>query len=210
MRIHHALKALLLITTAVLLPACKSINPRQLASLTPKEKQEYIETLEDWSFTGKIAIIPLDNTAGKKQSATIHWQQNKTAFDVDINTFLGINILNLEQIDNHATLSFDGNTYKGTSAEALINTHARLSLPLTYLPTWLKGIARNTPFIQLEKNTTGRVQSLTFYDHFNQPWQLAITQYAVTQGLLMPRKFIIQNNRFKIRLIITQWQFANE
>lgn len=210
MRIHQFCKSLLLIVAIILLSACKSTPKLQINAMTEQQKQQYIQDLSHWSFTGKIAIIPKEKRYGKKQSATLHWLQQASSFEINVNTILGINILSLESTGSGAKLSYDGEEYIGKSAEQLINQHARLSLPVTYLPTWLKGIAVNTPYTQLKTTNTNRIQSLTFYDHFAKQWTLDITNYQLVYGLSLPKKLIIENEQFKIRLIINQWHLNDE
>lgn len=206
MQIRHFCKLLLLITTFILLPSCKTVTKPQLSSLTPEQSREYVKKLDRWSFSGKIAFIPLTTAAGKKQSASIHWVQNQSDYNVKVNTILGINVFSLESTESQATLHYDGDKYVGLSSEQLIRLHTNLSLPLTHLPVWLKGIAQNTPYIQLETTGNSRINSLLFHDQAGLQWHLKISTYQDIHGLKLPRKILIENDHFKIRLIITQWR----
>lgn len=209
MQIRHFCKLLLLIATFILLPSCKTVTKPQLSSLTPEQSREYVEQLDHWSFSGKIAFIPLSTAGGKKQSAAIHWVQSQEDYTVKVNTILGINVFSLESTESQATLHYDSDKYVGLSSEQLLRSHTNLSLPLTHLPIWLKGISLNTPHIQLETTENSRISSLTFHDQFGQQWQLNISTYQDVEGVKLPRKILIENDRFKIRLIITQWRLNN-
>ena len=58
------------------------------------DHQQKLELLNDWEFSGKIALI----TPKERHSLNIYWSQNHNQTHLILSTFLGITVLELEQI----------------------------------------------------------------------------------------------------------------
>ena len=109
-----------------------------LIQQTPQQRIAKLRQLQQWQITGKIAFIETNS----RNSATLSWQidENQGTQQLNLTSYLGINVLQLDSSDSDHKIQVDGKTYHGKDLEALVYSITGLTLPTQALTFWLKGI----------------------------------------------------------------------
>ncbi|WP_252730724.1 lipoprotein insertase outer membrane protein LolB [Colwellia sp. E2M01] len=173
---------------------------------TPQQRAMQLAQLQQWQVTGKIAFI--EKTA--RNSASLFWQVNeqKQYQQLNLTTYLGINILQLESDANNHEIQVDGKTYQGTNLEALIYSITGLTLPTKALTYWLKGITyQNTDNIIYDEITL-LPESLSS-EYNNEVWQVSYANYQSIKGYSLATTFSIKKDDLLIKIIINDWSIVN-
>ena len=137
---------------SVLLSGCASQSPQikaNMQTLTAEQRSAQLLKNKVWRIKGKIAFIQKvkeNKGKDKRQSASINWEINETEQTQTLNltSFLGINVLNLESNKNKHLIKVNGKEYRGTNLPLLIYSLTGLTLPTKALNYWLKGLPYNS------------------------------------------------------------------
>ena len=118
-------------TTNKAIPPVESLHSHQ-------ERAQLLKQLSQWQITGKIAFIQ----SNKRERANFHWQINEETQQQNLNltSYLGINVLQLSSSNGHHKVKVDGKTYQGEDLTALIYQLTGFTLPTKALNYWLKGL----------------------------------------------------------------------
>ena len=177
-------------------------EPQPLIQQTSQQRITTLEQLSQWKITGKIAFLEKDS----RNSATLNWQvdeENETQ-QLNLTTYLGINVLQLESNANNHNIQVDGKTYHGKNLETLVHSITGLTLPTQALTFWLKGIAyQESDNISYQK-TTQLPQTLTSY-YNNELWQVSYAKYQQIDGYSLATKFSIKKDDLVIKIAIHKW-----
>lgn len=178
-----------------------ALNPAQRAAQLLKNKQ--------WHLRGKIAFIEkIPNQKDKRESASIAWQVNEKAQTQTLNltSYLGINVLQLESKKNQHLIKVDGKEYRGDDLDQLIYSLTGLTLPTKALTYWLKGLPYSANDILKNNPDTQLPMSITSYFN-NSLWQIKFGQYKTFNGIKMATKFTIEKNGLLIKVAVKKWSF---
>jgi outer membrane lipoprotein LolB len=195
----------LLSTCTILLSGCSSIptTPKQLViEQDPQQRIAQLAQLKQWKVQGKIAFF--EN--GERNSATLTWQVDEKSKTQQLNltSYLGINVLQLDSNDNSHKIQVDGNTYQGQDLEALIHSLTGFTLPAQALSFWLKGIPYQESDHITYQEGTRLPQRLTSY-YNNQLWHVNYGNYRQVSGYNLPTKFSINKDDLSIKIAINKW-----
>jgi len=204
---NHFIKttiALLSLCT-VLLSGCSTTptNPAKvLIKQKPDQRIAQIAQLQQWKVQGKIAFFE----KGDRNSATLSWQvdeENKTQ-QLNLTSYLGINVLQLDSSGNNHKIHLDGKTYQDRDLETLIYSLSGFTLPAQALSFWLKGIPYlDSDTITYQKDTQLPQRLTSHYN--NQLWQVNYSHYKQIDDYSLPTKFSIEKEGLKIKIAINQW-----
>ncbi len=192
----------------VLLSGCSTNAPIKITDVplatTIAERNQQLQALNHWLIKGKIAFIEQK----KRQSASLFWQFNQQTHSryqqIDLTTFLGINILHVESNNNHHIIEVDGKTYQGNNLSALIYSLTAIKLPTEALNYWLKGIAYSKQDKLTYQQNSLLPQTLEgFYN--KQKWQVKYNKYRFFQGYQLPTSLTIKQNDITIKVKIDKW-----
>ena len=168
------------------------------------ERTQQLLQLNDWQLTGKIAFIQ----SSKRESASLSWHYNDTdnSQELDLNSYLGINVLHLTSNNNLHTIEVDGKTYKSRNLDQLITSLTGFNLPTKALVYWLKGL----PFsandkIQYHDDTQLPVSLTSEYN--NQLWQINYANYQPNNGVQLASSFTLKQHDLLIKISIKKWTF---
>ncbi|MBL4909610.1 MAG: outer membrane lipoprotein LolB [Alteromonadaceae bacterium] len=231
----------------LLLSACSSNSPLQQSSVLSKkthiqqtlsQRNQQMQRLLHWRIKGKIAFIE-KNKMGKykRKSASLRWdyQANTEAEkikpfqqQIDLTTFMGINILHVESYGQQHSIKVDGKKYQGSNLNYMIYNLTGLNLPTQALPYWLKGIAYNKqdkiiynevtnlpkilnsifvkPSIQtLAKESFVQQQLMRQKQINNQTWQVKYSHYKNFSGHQLATRMTITHQELTIKIAINTW-----
>jgi outer membrane lipoprotein LolB len=159
--------------------------------------------MQHWKLEGKIAFI----TPQEKESAGISWRINEQSGtqQLNLNSYLGINVLDLTSEQAKHTIKFDGKTYAGSNLPELIQSLTGLHLPLEALRFWLKGIPYNSTDQILFDSTSHLPTKLTSL-YQGDLWQINYQQYKTIGTYPLATKMMITKDDLLIKIAINKWQ----
>jgi outer membrane lipoprotein LolB len=189
-------------------PNIPSDNSGQV--LTLKQRTEQILKHDKWQLKGKIAFIQQVSGKSKRESASLTWRVNekKLTQELNLTSYLGINVLHLKSNQDQHLIKVDGKEYRGTDLSRLIYTLTGLILPTQALNFWLRGLPYNQND-QLEINKLTQLpQSISSY-YQNSLWQINYNDYKTFDGIKMATKFTIKKNGLVIKVAAYKWSLTD-
>lgn len=203
----------LLLMISIILSGCanKPINSstENIQILTSAERAEKLSKKTSWKLRGKIAFIQkVTNENDRRESASITWKVNeeKQTQELNLTSYLGINVLHLKSNPSQHVIEVDGKTYQGKNLPPLIYSLTGLTLPAEALTYWLKGLPYNTTDKIEYHNKTQLPISLSSY-YNNALWQINYSQYQTFDGIKLAKKFTMTKDGLLIKVAINQWSF---
>ncbi len=166
-------------------------------------REQTLKTLSQWRIAGKIAFIQTD----KRESANLHWSVDQEAQQQSLRmtTYLGINVLSLEQENELTTIEVDGESYQGDDLELLVWRLTGFTLPTKAIQYWIKGI----PFLPSDSIETNEqnLPVILSSEYDNQAWTVRYQQYKTIKGHQLATKMTIKQDQLTIKLAINRWEF---
>ena len=195
---------------SLVLSACSTHLNKESSALikqTPQQRIAQLKQLQQWQITGKIAFIEKNS----RNSLTLFWQidENKGSQRLNLTSFLGINVLQLDSNANNHKIQVDGKTYHGNNLSALIHSITGFTLPTQALSFWLKGI----PYQESDSINYHKVTQLpqTLSSHYNNElWQVSYGNYQHIDGYNLATKFSIRKDGLLIRIAVNDWLITNK
>ena len=147
-----------------------------------------------------------------KQSASFNWTVNsaKQSQQLDLTTFLGINILHVESNGNHHRIEAMNTEVEGDNLSEMIRSIVHINLPTQALSFWLKGQQ-----YQLSDSINYHKDSHlpeTLNSHFEgQDWQVQYLQHRIAtlpsgEQVALASKLRIYQGDLIIKLNINSWK----
>lgn len=198
----------LFISIIVLLTGCTSTQPvndiDKNFSSNIKKREASLAKLNVWEVKGKIAFI----NSTERKSASLYWKKSKNKQQLNLTTYLGINVLKLTSNENLHTIEVDGEEYQSHNLDSLIESLTDITFPTEALSYWIKAISYN------EKDTftfdPNSKLPLTLTSHYNaHDWVIQYSSYqTVQQGKLkvtLPNKIKVTSADLTINIAINNW-----
>ena len=184
----------LLMLLTLILSGCSSMPSKQnkvVFKQAPQLRANQLAQLQQWKVIGKIAFFESKN----RNSASLNWQvdENNKTQRLNLTTYLGINLLQLDSIDDIHTIQVDGKSYQGNDLEALILSLTGLTLPTQALTYWLKGLPYHKTDDIIYQDETQLPQTLTSY-YNNEQWQVSYGNYQQIDNYSLATKFSIKKD----------------
>ena len=138
----------------------------------------------------------------KRQSANFVWQQQAANYTLDLNTFIGTNVMHLARSDADVRLEVDGEQYQGDNAQILVYQLTGLDLPLSQPQEWL--LAQRQDNAQIDE--LGRITSRTWVSSDKRQWQINYADYQPWYGVWLPSRITLTHDSLRVKLLINHWQ----
>ena len=181
-------------------------NSLPVKKQSPQQRSIEMRQLHQWQLKGRIAFLERDN----RNSATLTWQVDERAKTQQLNltTYLGINVLLLESDNGHHKIQVDGKTYQGNDLEKLVNSLARLTLPTKALTFWLKGLPfqKDDVIVYQENNQLPQMLSSIYNREL---WQISYSNYQQIKGYNLATKFSIKKDDLVIKIAVNKWSITS-
>ncbi len=191
-----------------LLSACTTtqpindIKPSYTSDIIKREKT--LAQLTTWQVKGKIAFI----NSVERKSASLFWNKSNTNQQLNLTTYLGINVLKLTSADSMHTIEVDGESYQDENLDSLIESLVDMRFPTEALSYWIKAIPYNnndsftfSPESQLPKTLTSQ------YNGYH--WLIQYSSYQTIQKgdttITLPNKIKITSADLTINIAINDW-----
>ncbi|WP_185967930.1 lipoprotein insertase outer membrane protein LolB [Thalassotalea sp. PS06] len=184
------------------LSACALFSgpPEPQSVAAQKLRQEQMQDIDKWLVKGKMAFMQ----GSERKSANIYWRHEPDTVKLNLTTFLGVNILNLNSIDDGYELKIDGKRYTGPNLQALLAGISGIELPVEDLTFWIKGIKaqpQDALFFNSENGLPARIQAR----RGNELWQIDYQAFEKVDEHYMPSKLTLKHGQLTIKLAISDW-----
>jgi len=200
------IKHLLLIAFTLSLSACSLFETReapQTSTFAPQQDwqqiQQTLRKLKKWRLVGKIGVrTPTDSLT----AAINQWSQTNDNFSIDLSsTFFGLGASKLYGNHQYLTIIESGEEpVSSYQPNKLIEAALGFPLPITHLPSWIKGLPAPGQPYELKFNDRGLPSTL-----IQDQWHIEFSKYFTEQGIPLPGKVKLQRNDTRIILAIKQW-----
>ncbi len=188
---------------AVILAGCAdlSVTPTtvNISADSWNARQNDLVKLRAWVLTGRLAI----QTESEGWTATLHWIQDDENFNMRFIAPFGQGTYELNgNVQKVSMLTADNRFLQAADPESLMLENLGWNVPLKGLKYWIRGLPEpgSTPD-NLILDDKGRVTDMQ-----QSGWRISILRYAEVEGIDLPGKLIMQNDRFKLRLVIQDWK----
>jgi outer membrane lipoprotein LolB len=204
----------LLFILSLLLSGCSTtpITPLDDLSnvITVQKRAEQLLKKKDWRLSGKIAFIQQTKESSKRESASITWQvnENNKTQELNLTSYLGINVLHLKSNNGQHLIKVDGEEYQGNNLSNLIYSLTGLTLPTQALNFWLKSLPYKTEDNLQINEKTQLPKRITSYYH-NTVWQIDYNKYKVFDGVQMATQFSIKKDDLLIKIALKNWSLLD-
>jgi len=191
----------------IIINGCSSKAPSKVTLITNQsieQRNSIVSNINDWQLNGKIAFIQ-----GKQREATsIRWQykQSNNSQKLDLNAYLGLNVLHLESKNGIHTIEVDGQSYQSKNLDQLITSLTGFTLPTKALTFWLKGLAFN-PQDKVDYHQDTQLPSALKSQYNNEHWHIQYDNYQQVGNVQLATKFTIKQNDLLIRISVKKWTF---
>jgi len=192
---------LLIIFSVWLFNGCGMTSIRYLGSGSEMSaRHSLLDELNAWNIKGRISVISTEDS----WNGTLNWSQDSDNYEIRIIGPLGQGSLHIKGDKNTVTLQTSDKKKPVTapSAEALLEKQMGWQMPVSELKYWVKAIPNpHGNFKDAKFDKLGRPVSFT-----QSGWFVQFFKYQKFKGFDMPRKVYLENDRFKIKMIIKRWE----
>ena len=197
----------ILLSVFIVITGCTTTAPNTTtqtnAPIDIKNRNTLLTQLVDWKINGKIAFI----TPTERNSASLYWLKSESSQQLNLTTYLGINVLQLNSINNTHTIELDGNEYTGTDLDYLIYSLTDLTLPTEALTFWIKALPY-LPSDTLTLTANNLPKTLTSI-YNNRTWTVSYNAYhkikTTSSYVNLPHKIKVKSNDLTINIAIKKW-----
>ncbi len=154
--------------------------------------------LDSWRLTARIAIL----TGQDSWIAKMYWHQQGTTYQIRLNGPTGQGAFVIKGNDKKVTIrTAEQKTFQAPDPDTLIQKVLKLEIPVSHLNAWIRGLPDpNSAPESYTLNQAGKLQHLRQAN-----WRIKYDNYIKVQGIDLPKKIVIENTRFKLKIAISQW-----
>ena len=175
---------------ALLLSGCAQLPP---LPLTPASQ------LDSWRLTGRIAIL----TGQDSWIAKMYWHQQGAAYQIRLNAPTGQGAFLITGNNKGVMIrTAEQKTFSAPDPDTLIRKVLKLEIPVSHLYAWIRGLPYpNSSPESYTLNKAGQLQHLR-----QDNWRIKYDSYIKVQGINLPKKLVIENTRFQLKIAISHWE----
>jgi len=165
--------------------------------------QHKLDLLTHWTLSGKLAVI----TPEKRNSVNIHWQQSDQDFKVNLTTFLGLSVLDIQKKSGKTEIvDNDGKRYVSDDSSRLINQLSGMDIPIEHLQQWIKGNPTEATY-QLDQYQL--VSSLLGGNQSSGVWAINYSDYRTINNTNLPHKLQLTRGNLRLKFSISKWEIED-
>jgi outer membrane lipoprotein LolB len=191
-------RAAVLLALALLVAGCTSAPTQSPISTAPEwtEHSASLAALETWSFSGKIAL----QTSRGADSASLKWRQSRDDLEFTVSGPVGIKEATLVRERNRLSLLRNGERRPLAPGDDPLLHEFGWSLPLDYLPWWLRGLPHPELPTQRSEISEGHLALLE-----QAGWTLEYPDYQWVDGRLLPRVIRFSREDVSGKILLKRW-----
>jgi outer membrane lipoprotein LolB len=157
-----------------------------------------LSQLETFGLKGNLEV----HAHGHKGAyLTFQWQQTPHDYKFQLLNSAGRVYLELIATKQSAKLYTKGKTYSAKRAESLIQQHLGVNLPISYFPSWLKGLPAMG--YRHERILTPTHHLLKLHQA---GWFLRYLRYHKIRSTDLPSQILMTKGDWHARLLVTHWK----
>ena len=157
---------------------------------------ERLAAVTQWSFSGRIVV----RTAQGADSARLKWQQRWHDIEMELSGPVGLKRTTLLREGGRLSLLQDGEWQRLDPGQDPLLQSFGWSLPLDYLPWWLKGLPAPLPAPTGRELAEGRLTRLV-----QAGWTLEYADYQWVDGYPLPRSIRFQREGVEGKILLKNW-----
>lgn len=187
-----AFTLLLLITGCATAPQTAPVG----ASLEWNEHSAALAAIEAWSFSGKIAL----KTRHGADSASLKWRQVRDDLEFTVSGPVGLKQATLVREQDRLSLLRNGERRPLAAGDDPLLQEFGWSLPIDYLPWWLRGLPNPEQPAQRREISEGHLALLE-----QAGWTVEYPDYQWVDGRLLPRVIRFSREDVTGKILLKQW-----
>lgn len=201
--------AIALTLAALLLGGCSSLQVEPLPEgLTEQPPADWNSTsarrdqFRHWELTGKLAVRQPSDSG----TAVInYWKQDQEAYELALSSsFLGMGRTTLEGVPGFIELTLpDGERYRSSDPEALVNAATGWQLPIDSLAWWIRGLPGPEGDFRLffdDQDRLAVIRQLGWEIRYDR-WKAFLDDYPP-----LPARITAVKGEKRVRVVVTTWQ----
>jgi outer membrane lipoprotein LolB len=156
------------------------------------------EAVRGFYFSGRIGV----QYDGQGFSGTLQWRHGGPADEILILSPLGQGVARIARDAQGVTLTTsDDKVYRAQDVESLTRQVLGWGLPLQGLQYWVLGLAAPGGEAGREFGENRRLARL-----HQDAWRIDYLGYRSVQGISLPGKMVMANDRIEVKLVIDKWR----
>lgn len=191
----------------IILSGCSSVPPTQEAySVDWQTHKQRLEQFNTFKVTGKIGYKDTEH----RQSLNFILKHASQYDELKLLSFLGQTVLTVQMTPTGSMITTaDGQVRTAKEANDLIKTLTGLSIPVSQLPDWIKGLPTQADNVVYNQSHT--VENLE-KSIDNRQWKLSYLSYQSTNTdkgspLPLPNQLFLEQDNTQIKILISKWIF---
>lgn len=185
-----------------ILASCASIYEQVLDS--PADWQQRLQQhqqISDWTIKARLGV----QTEYEGGSFDVFWQQLADTYEIRLIAPMGQGAVQIKGDDEGVTISLaDGQTEYSQDADALFTSMTGLSLPVTGLQDWLRGMPIQDEEVQsISWNEYGQLYKIE-----QRGWRVEMGRYKAIADYELPHAFYLEREdrpELSVRLLVREW-----
>lgn len=166
------------------------------------QRQQALSSFRHWQLQGKLAVRQTDDSG----SAVINrWTQHREQYQISLSSaFLGLGHTELSGQPGYLELTLsDGETYRSTDPDALMQAATGWQLPLANLSWWIRGLPAPEGDFELRFDDTGTLALIR-----QQGWEIRYDRWQdfVADKPRLPARITAVKDDKRVRVVVTDWQ----
>lgn len=170
------------------------------------QHQASLSALQTYRASGKIAY----RSPQARQSLNFNLKQSPNLTQLKLMNFLGQTLLTAEVSPQNTTITdLNGDTHHAQDASQLIFQLTGISVPVTQLTDWIKGLPTGSDEYQL--NSSQRISQFSqTIDRKN--WDIIYRSYQIVESssqpeLGLPQNIVLRQAQDELKITITNWSY---
>jgi len=188
-----------------ILASCASVSEQVFQHPADWETRlQQQQQINDWTIKARLGV----QTEFEGGSFDVFWQQLVDVYEIRLIAPMGQGAVQITGDNDGVTISLaDGQTEYSQDADELFASMTGLSLPVSGLQDWLRGMPIQGEEIQnISWNEHGQLYKLE-----QRGWRVEMNRYKVIAGYDLPHAFYLEREdspELSVRLLVREWQPA--
>lgn len=190
----------LLPVVMLVLSGCAAFTQVATPTLDWEARRSVLSALSGWHASGRVAM----QTADDAWSASIDWNQAEGSYVIRLSGPLGGNMMTINGGPGYVVMeTAEGEKFIETNVDRLIEAQTGWQIPVEGLKYW--ALALVDPGIPADRifDDQGRLSQIR-----QSGWVIHYQAYQIKGNIEMPRKIQLDNDHFKVKLVIKDWQLG--
>jgi len=185
---------------ALLVAGCATQPPAAVANRSAiwQERSVRLAGITHWVLKGRIAV----QVEREGWTASLQWEQRPDDYVLRVSAPLGRGTFELTgSVDGVTLQTSDNRVFHADHPESLLQQTLGWQLPVSGLYYWIRGLpVPGARFESFELDEKGRLDDLV-----QDGWRVNYERYQAAEGMELPGKITMENERLKVRLVISDW-----